>query len=780
METAIGDSKHFEVLLPDRIDSVKRELAGLSSRLEATRKKLALEQKVRDAAQSIDRLPSKPASRGKASVTPHISGEEAAESARKCEELTQDITRLEKEEQVLQKQLLEHTAGVLQVTHKGYLKTEPTADDLHQSNPHFGLDGQGEFGGLGQYGLYTQILDRELQENSTLDLKEQHEIILGVEKKVEQLNARLRDMILEMKPPKELLPRPARLLQDDPKDVEQILVEQVEFLEKCLDTMHQLTTAHKIGSAAEREELGHLVLGYGHKVEGLNTQLRDTILTLKPRKELLPSPPRQLQDDPKNPEKVLVEQTRFLERCLTSLHDILEDRKEVGGLEFVEIKLSELNAKLHEIMTEHDPAKASRYQSPPIPGRETIQDQIIYLDQGLNAVDRRAGRLLKVEHDLEDINIHLFEAMMQHGNPEKKQVYRPPPEGNGLNLQDQFLYTSQGIKVVEKRLDELAGIADTSNTKLKQFEARADQYVSVVGGLWDILIHNEVGRARAANPSAPIVDNFTLTGFSHKVQEMHNSYSSLQDQKTVLMRQLQQQRELKGDPAKDQDLACAKDQVESLKQQLVITSDDAANHMERLTNALAELEAVKEMVTSRDKQTDPERTILAEQLKAQTALCVKSEASCKEFEAEVVRLRTELTIAKAELDAARGTRAQRAAEAAADPALQSRVQTLQKELRETIADYESMTKATIEYEKERERLESTCDNLRDRVEELETRIAEERISTMGARSPGMESVKSLYGGTSAAVLKTEFKRMMRETKTEHTKALRVSLIFLCV
>ena len=775
METAIIDSKQYNVLQPDQLDSAKRELTSLSSRIESSKRKLALEQKVRDAAQSIDRLPSRPESRSKSSASIGRTGEEAMEAAKKCEELSLEIGRMEREEQVLQKELLEHTAGVLQLTHKGYLKADPTGDDLLQGNPYFGLDGQGEFGGLGQYALYTQILDSELQGRSTSDLKAQHEIVLGVERKVEQLNARLRNMILEMKPPKNLLPHPARLLEDDPNEVEQILVEQVDFLEKCLDAMHQLSEAHKVGAATEKEELGHLILGYGHRIEQMNVQLRDTILTLKPRKELLPTPPKQLQDDPNNPEKVLVEQTKFLGRCLASLQDILDDRKEIGQAEFVEIKLSELNAKLHEIMTEHDPAKAASYQSPPVPGRETVQDQVIYLDQGLNAVDRRVGQLAKMEHQLEDINIHLYEAMMEHGNPEKKQVYQPPPDGNGHTLDDQYLYTSQGIKVVEKRLDELAGIADTSSTRLKQFEARADQYISVVGGLWDILTHDEVGQARAANPSAPVVDNFTLTGFSHKVQELHNNHTSLQDQKNVLVRQLQQQRDLKGDPAKDQELACAQDQVESLKQQLKVTSDEAANHMERLTNALTELESVKEMANNRNAQTGSERASLEEQLRMQTALCAKSEASCRDFESEIVRLQTELTIAKADLDGARGTRAQRAAEAAADPALQARVQTLQQELSETIADYESMTKATIEHEKEREQLESTCDGLRERVEELETRIAEDRITSMGMRSPGGDSVRSTHGYTSVAVLKTEFKKMMRETKTEHSKVLKVSL-----
>ena len=109
-----------------------------------------------------------------------------------------------------------------------------------------------------------------------------------------------------------------------------------------------------------------------------------------------------------------------------------------------------------------------------------------------------------------------------------------------------------------------------------------------------------------------------------------------------------------------------------------------------------------------------------------------------------------------------------------DGNLQRRVETLEKELRETIDDYESMTKASIEFEKEREGFEGVIDRLRDRCEQLETQINEERINWMGLSSPSSMGRDGTSETTSTMVLKNEFKKMMRDTRTENMKILKVS------
>jgi chromosome segregation ATPase len=170
-----------------------------------------------------------------------------------------------------------------------------------------------------------------------------------------------------------------------------------------------------------------------------------------------------------------------------------------------------------------------------------------------------------------------------------------------------------------------------------------------------------------------------------------------------------------------------------------------------------------------------------------------------DLEGEVVRITTELTMVKAELDGAYGTRAQRAAEVAGNPEiqkeidalntrnieltmelaelkgqrgggdLQQRADTLEKELRETLDDYEAMTKASIEFEKERERFEGVIDTMRDRCEQLETQLSEERINWMNLNSPTSMGRDPTSETTSTMVLKNEFKKMMRDTRNENMK-----------
>ena len=85
-----------------------------------------------------------------------------------------------------------------------------------------------------------------------------------------------------------------------------------------------------------------------------------------------------------------------------------------------------------------------------------------------------------------------------------------------------------------------------------------------------------------------------------------------------------------------------------------------------------------------------------------------------------------------------------------------------------------MTKASIEFEKERERFEIFIDSLRDRCEQLETQLAEERISWMNLSSPTSVGRDGTSETTSTMVLKNEFKKMMRDTRNENMKILRVS------
>ena len=129
-ETAIGDSAGYEILPFEEVEDLKREYATLSNRVESTKRKLALETKLRDAAQSLRRLSSLKSNGYTNGVTNgdtngvahHPEDEEYTVSSRKCEELSQELWALERRAQDVHKRLLEHTAGILQLTHRGLKK----------------------------------------------------------------------------------------------------------------------------------------------------------------------------------------------------------------------------------------------------------------------------------------------------------------------------------------------------------------------------------------------------------------------------------------------------------------------------------------------------------------------------------------------------------------------------------------------------------------------------------------------------------------------------------
>src|SRR5277367_4695046 len=144
VETALGDSKEFEILSPEEVDELKKQCRALSQRIDQTRQNLAIQSKYRDAAISMAKLYSssdkkstdsgdaRPKQRrsllGRNSGSDHVkeADMERIASERKCEELAQELWNLEKRLMEPQKRLLQHTAGILQMTHRGPVTTPKT------------------------------------------------------------------------------------------------------------------------------------------------------------------------------------------------------------------------------------------------------------------------------------------------------------------------------------------------------------------------------------------------------------------------------------------------------------------------------------------------------------------------------------------------------------------------------------------------------------------------------------------------------------------------------
>lgn len=793
LETAVGDSQGYQILSFEEVDELKREQAFLDNRMEGTRRKLTLESKLRDAAQSLNRLYSTDGnlggspgsvkkhrrsimgSRGSGSDLLSKTDDELSASSKKCEELAQELWGLEKRAQEIQRRLLQHTAGILRMTHSsvqkkglspdmlpigpedvgsygvnlGGFRSLGGVDEFDQRSFYRSLDGPDVFGGADGHSR-TASLSPAPPNNP--DFMQQTRAIQATETKLEDLNQRLRNIIAK--------------------------------------------------STLDKDQ------GYSA------------------------SPKRQINGEAQ-PGAKLQAQLDDLERGLQAIDS--HRRRALS------------NAESSTFMTE--------------------------------------GKL-------EAVNARLY-GLIQRTAPDQAQTYPPPPELEGKSAEDQINYLEHGLDTVGQHIQGLSNAMQAFSSGSFEHQEKAEESERVLKSLWEVLTVGDAEsrqrRQQGNNDRGSFLDEgslsreeFSLQSLSAKIQSLHALATGLQEQKDILTRQIQQQRELnaKSDAQKDAQvlqlteelqrnqtvLDAAEQEVEDLKNDIAsVTKDLAAaqqqggmtefnalkaaresrkeleermsielklkqEEVSRLENELDEIrddagiakaemqgseakiqrlmEQLDEMMRSKEAVEEVADN-LREQMHQKTRDTGMVEAEMSRLEGEVVRLQTELTVARAELDGAYGTRAQRAAEVAANPALQKeldelvernmsllrevsvlqkqrqedggnvelqrRIETLQSELTETIAEYESLIKSNIEFEKEREQLENVIDGLRDRCEALDTQLSDEKVKWLGMKMPGSSDRD---GGpsqtTSTMVLKNEFKKMMRDTRAENTRALRVS------
>ncbi|KAL9101438.1 MAG: hypothetical protein Q9163_003310 [Psora crenata] len=591
-ETAIGDSQQYEVCSVEEVDQLKKELPMLSKRIDATQRKLAIENKLRDGVTSLNRLngPSEVEREGIGSRGGEETDEDLVVAQQNCADLTEELWQLEKRQQQVQRQLLEHTAGILQMTHKGFLEKDAPLQDN-------GVNGYTN----GYSGLDINHLDDR-------------------------------------------------------------------FFYKALDSMLDEAQPETLASKEQTEA----IVETERKLWDLSRRLRDTITQATSGRLKIPEPPGPEFSDVRDPRSALHSQITYLEDGIEEVQGIL----------------------------------AQAFQQ---------------VNQSTHAMEER----------LEDINTQLRGVILRSSQDHTPQ-HPLPPEVTGNSAEGQVAYLEDGLDALEKGVSKLKEEHQNLSTNSTTYEERAEQYDSTLQNLWQEISEGE---------------RFSLDAFSSRILSLNTRINDLNYQKDILNRQIQQQRELN---------------------------------------------------SKSDSEKDAKLASVATELKQSQDEVEKARIEVQSFEGEIVRLQTEVTVAKAELDGAYGTRAQRAAEVAQHPALQQeisalkqeleaskakkidttelqeRVQMLQQELSETIAEYESMTKSSIEFEKERETLENNVDALRDRCEALETQLNEEKVNKLGIPSPGTPGDRGSIekGATSTSVLRSEFKKMMRETRAENMRSLR--------
>jgi hypothetical protein len=786
VETALGDSKGFEVLSYEEVDVLKKEDEILVKRIDGLRRKLALEMTVRDAAKSLQRLYKKTAPGGQDAG--NLEAEEGAENdlkqaTKKVDQISRELYFAEERSKTVQMGLLRHTAGVLQATYgNGH---RPQMDN-------FNLPG-----------------GRPYSPDSIKEFEKQAETVAKEEEEQQQQQQE----------------------QQLPKDP------NLNDIDGFLDKLRRDDPPKRIPKAeAKRREQQALI---GKRLEDLNTFVRDIISQVNPKNVMAGMELPKTSSDPITIDNSIFEQLNFLSRGLDQIKS--EQRTIRMSRQIKSPGLAPPTPTTMRLRTELE---------------DSIRENLTLQQEFDDAEDKMAQML-------EELNLKLVEVLSSSSPRESLPTVPTADEGPTVQLQ----FAKERLNTMTRLITVLSEAATRSRNGSASNTDRGAQYDAVLTGLWQIMqASEEDSRDRKREERKQILatkkngadidsedevspdeddglpEEFSLAAFSTKVQFLISKSAYLKEKQSDLRRRMRQMREMysqreesadgkssDGELQKVNDLyATAKEELRdvesrlsqsetrarSLEQQL---EEAAAAARQQSSTVLADLQAKlstvemrassleDDLATATQSRNDAENTAIEAEDKIE-----KAENELRELEGEVVRLTTELTICKADLDAAFGSRQERAAEQAKaaeseaaakleeankrneqlvaelesirnDQASASasasgateRETALKKELAATLSEFEELTRASVEAEKEREDMEQQVDKLRDNVESLEAQLNEERIAIMGMKSATGEG-SGVGQSTSAIVLRNEFKKMMRDTRTEHTKALRVS------
>ncbi|KAI9730773.1 MAG: hypothetical protein M1818_008053 [Claussenomyces sp. TS43310] len=790
-ETALGDSKEFEVLSQDEVDDLKKQCHTLQQRIEQVRQNLVVQSKYRDAASSMAKLYSPTT---KSSIEPKKSrrsligrnsrsgslskaDEERLSSERKCEELAQELWVLEKRLMEPQRRLLQHTAGILQMTHRGLAKGPSTGaidqrgipgspesmytytngrssiepiieedlfDDRSLYRTFDRLDGIGLDAHSTSYDTQSQISSGFSA--STVQGSEQMKMIIQTEKSLEELNNRLREVIMKTKAPRhdsygapphadatETSGTPGKLLSSHLEYLEQGIKVMDEEQARTIQEKQSIANQHRNSDIALEETL-----------EDINREVRTLLL---PFDSGLPLPPPMTG-------KSLQDQISYFQSLIDGVRHELErassdETKGVAQLDQVETILR----GLWDIIQSGEEDIRQRRQ----------QHRQARAKMGVEAEDD--SDLSSEEIAIESFSIQNFSAKVQY-------LF-----AQATSLKDQKKVLQRQIK--QQR--ELKGQADKTRSNLTKDLEQTE-------------MARQVAEKQANDLQTQLLTVMEQLDKSRRESTQRGlEKARKENEESVAIRTLQEKLQTRND-----EIAGLEGAMQELKDDHGVAAAELQSRVQSLTDELAQ--------ASQDGAAQEE--VLAEQVR-------NKDAEMESMNMEIARLQTEVTIARAELDGAYGSRAQRAAEVAANPAIQKeiddltsrnrtlqtemaslqaaseaaggthheRVAQLQKELSETIEEYEVMTKGSIEWEKEREGLEREIDKLREERETLEMRLSDEQVRWLGVCAsprPGSPDAAGLVSpvpvakgrDTSTTVLKNEFKKMMRDARMEGARALR--------
>ncbi|TFB04924.1 hypothetical protein CCMA1212_003010 [Trichoderma ghanense] len=823
-ETALSDSKEYEILSQEEVDRLKKQCQLLSQRVESTRANLAIQSKYRDAAVSMAKLYAAGKSEEELLDDPRAREVELERETteKKCEELSRELFNLEKNLIGPQRRLLQHTAGILQLTHKASKRAAARAlqnnneipgspeslytysqnrdslaqavdEDYFEDPSLYQLD---SFPGLQTGHLKSAIdiplkspvreqanhlrgeIDKAREENSLLV-----NLVTDMEQKLENLSLSLRETIVKFNPEvnNDYLEPPRDSANGDLKPGD-MLRKQIDYLESGLVAVQaeQESFLSSGGNGGGNSSSSNYMLDDGpEQIEsvlvGLWNKMQSGFAEKKQRNE---------ERRKHRQEKGLVDDDD------TSDDDAF-DADETYSLIAFSSKVQWLYSQASTLKDQKSVLKRQIKQQREL-NNKTDAEKDEEIERRQEELDQTRFLLERAEKDAFDAQTMLADAL--------QDLEKAQGSSSGIDAEELRKYTSKiesleaevatrnaKIETLEAQMEEqdakleaLEAEVEASNAKAGSHEAESHAHKARVESLEaelqarseriesleaDVLatgVRIESLEAEIQARSAHIESlEEKIQGHSSNIGSLEAEIQSRDAQIASLGADLQAHNERGGSyEARIATLEAEKEKMLELSSQLDGASKEKAAAEEMARALQEEVENIKASHANKEKEI------------------AQKDADLEQLNMTLVELKTELTFARAELDGAYGSRAERAADAAAlsnqeeVARLTNHVERLKKELAGTVQDLEAITKETIGAEREKMELEQKVDEAlsakasleadleksRHLIAKLQEDLDSERFK-VGVTQGGVTKV-----GAGAALLSEQFRMSMREER----------------
>ncbi|KHO01949.1 involucrin repeat protein [Metarhizium album ARSEF 1941] len=727
-ETALSDSRGYEILSQEEVDELKKQAALLAQRVETTRSNLAIQSKYRDATASMARLNAL-----SQNDEPHNreAERERIENERKCDELAAELLNLEKRLLIPHRKIVEHTAAILQLTHKASRKKNAPQN----GQPLNGIPGSPE--SLYTYSHGRNSLDQAGDDTYFDDPSAYH--LDGVDR-----------------PRKNAIEIP---LKSPVREQNQLRVE--------LDRMRE-----------ENSYLRSQTDGLLKRLRRLNVSMRDTIVRFNPEINQGYDEPPQVSTTPDfKIADLLNAQLEYLESGLVAVQ--AEQDTFAGGIGMGE-RLEAMNLQLRDLLMTSDP----HYTPTQLPLDSDVNGQMSYLEDSIRSVDShvaRANSPSKAHDDAGPMLANLW-VSMQTGFAEAKermddrkrsQIEKGITEDDMSDDEDFDTVESYSLGSFVDRVQRIHAQAIT---------LRDQKYV----------LKRQIRQQRELNKSDGEKDK-ELERKQRDLEEARQQFNvaeksrkDAEEKLSTMMSDFEKAREAADrSEAVTLELEACKAQITQLEQGLEATQTSLAaaeSGNQGSESKLATVNAQIEELTQGKIAAETAVQSLRVELSAKKQEISDTKRKVDDLESEMVDLKLDLTVAKAELDGAYGSRAERAADVAALRE-DGKMDKLKEEIKRLQGDIDELRRKDQELRKELQGMTDECqritsesvgltgelddalrvkDKLKEELHNMQEKMAklQEDLDNERLRTPSDGS----RPGAGASVLSERFRATMREER----------------